>query len=196
MEDTYYDAYADTPSGPASAARRDHDELTIEPIMPAYMGKKAQVHSQTWHETYAGVLPQPMLDLVTPEFALNVTKAHDPSTVFIARFGDDVVGYAEFCDTARPPVTYPYTAELAAIYVLRRCQRRGIGSALIEAVRNAVSTPRLVLWVAEGNVDAQQFYAAMGFHATGVQQVEDDGAMRELEFANFDETAELGRHEA
>ncbi|WEV64930.1 GNAT family N-acetyltransferase [Bifidobacterium sp. ESL0732] len=154
--------------------------------MPADFEAKAKVHSQTWHETYQGKLPQWLVDKITPEFALEVTKRHDPANVFVALVDDEVVGYAESANPARKPSDYPNCAELAAIYVLNRCHGLGIGRKLAQAVFDALPTKRVVLWVQESNDKAQGFYRHIGFHPTGKVQIEDDGASKELEYANFD----------
>jgi len=51
--------------------------------------------------------------------------------------------------------------DVHALYVEAAMQRQGIGSALIADAQAAV--PRLTLWTFEANVDAQAFYAALGF---------------------------------
>lgn len=163
--------------------------LVVRHITPADFQAKTEVHSQTWRETYQGKLPQWLVDKITPEFALEVTERHDPANVFVALVDGEVVGYAELVNPARKPSDYPDTAELAAIYVLNRCQGRGIGRKLAQAVFDALPTRRVVLWVLDSNENAQGFYRHIGFHPTGQVQVEDNGAQRELECANFDTLA-------
>ncbi|MDF7664740.1 GNAT family N-acetyltransferase [Bifidobacterium sp. ESL0745] len=166
-----------------------YHHIVVRHITPADFEAKAQVHSQTWHETYQGKLPQWLVDKITPEFALEVTKRHDPANVFVVLMDGEVVGYAELVNPAREPSNYPNTAELAAIYVLNRCQGLGIGRKLAQTVFDALPTKRVVLWVLEYNEKAQGFYRHIGFHPTGKTQTEDNGANPEIEFANFDTTA-------
>jgi GNAT superfamily N-acetyltransferase len=161
------------------------DEVIIEPITEPYYESKAEVHSQTWRETYEGVQPQWLIDRITPEFALQVTRRHDPNTIFIARIGQEILGFAEYCIPARKPIAYADCAELASIYVLQNRQGRGIGSALLHAVQQAVPTERIALWMFAGNRKADAFYRTMGFHQTGHELVEDDGASRSIEYVNF-----------
>lgn len=167
----------------------DENAIVVRHITSADFEAKARVHSQTWHETYQGKLPQWLVDKITPEFALDVTKRHDPANVFVALVDDEVVGYAELVNPAREPSSYPDCAELGAIYVLNRCQGMGIGRKLAQAVFDALPTKRVVLWVLESNTKAQGFYRHIGFHPTGQVQTEDGGAMSELEYANFDTSA-------
>ncbi|KFI45557.1 Ribosomal protein S18 acetylase RimI [Bifidobacterium bohemicum] len=162
------------------------DRIIVRHIASQDFETKAAVQAQTWRETYKGLLPQWLVDRITPEFALSVTKRHDPATVFVAFVDGRLVGFAEFCDPARPPSDYPETAELASLYVLKQCQGLGIGRRLVESVFAAVSRPRLVLWVFDGNLKAQAFYRHMGFEPTGRFQLEDGGELRSSEFANFD----------
>ncbi|BDR53169.1 N-acetyltransferase [Bombiscardovia nodaiensis] len=160
--------------------------LRICRLQPEDYQAKAQVHAQTWQETYEGVLPDWLVDKITPEFALEVTKRHGRDATLVAKIGDQLVGFAEYIDPARAPIASPNTAELGAIYVLQAWQGQGIGRGLFQAVARAVSTPRLALWVQEANRKAQSFYRAMGMHPTGQVLVEDDGSNRSLEYVNFD----------
>ncbi len=71
--------------------------------------------------------------------------------VIVAEVGGDIVGYASFFGRA-----------LSNMYVLPAYQRRGVGTALLEAVLRQM--PRgIELRVFENNVDAIRFYERNGF---------------------------------
>ena len=94
------------------------------------------------------MLPQELVDAITPAFALKVTRLHDFHTVLLAVDGDVVVGYAEYVNPARPPSTYHGAAEVAALYVLNQYQGCGIGRRLFEAAMAATGVPdRIVVWM-------------------------------------------------
>lgn len=151
---------------------------------------KAQVHAQTWHETYRGMIPDAIVDRITPQFALKVTRKHFPDGsmhTLLAFDGDRLVGFAEYSVPARVPSDDLGAAELDSIYVLASDQGKGAGRLLLEAVIGAVPAERLVLWAFASNAKALAFYRHMGFHETGRTQDEDNGASHEVELVNFDE---------
>ncbi|MDF7664126.1 GNAT family N-acetyltransferase [Bifidobacterium sp. ESL0763] len=168
--------------------------IVVRHITPDDFEAKAEVHARTWRETYQGRLPQWLVDKITPQFALEVTRRHDPANVFVALDGGRLIGYAEICGAARPPSDYPGTSELAAIYVLAEAKGRGAGRRLMEAALAAMPHDRVVLWVQESNAAAQGFYRHMGFGPTGRTQSEDGGGFTELEFANFASAAGSPEH--
>ena len=167
--------------------------IRIEPIGPQWYEEKARLHSALWRSTYAGMLPQEVLDAVTPGFALEVTRRHaaEPDTAQFVALEDDgagnrhVVGFAEVMRQARPPLDRHGAPELTFLYVDAGHRRQGIARRLVEAAQEAMGGPRLVLWVFDGNEPATTCYHAMGFHFTGETQAEDDGTNRESAMANF-----------
>ena len=158
----------------------------VEPLSADRYEQKADVQSRTWHELNEGRIPQEIVDAITPQFALELTRRHadDPSqTTLVAVDGDQVVGFIELLATPREPMDRPGAAELASLYVLADHHSRGIGRMLVEAGVRAADDGRLALWVAEFNGNAQGFYRRMGFRFTGVTQDEDFG--RSLEMINY-----------
>ena len=71
---------------------------------------------------------------------------------WVATQGDRVVGFA---------VLDPEAGTLEHLYLAPEVQRRGIGGALLTAVRSAAEGP-LELWVFAGNAGARAFYARHG----------------------------------
>lgn len=160
--------------------------IRIRRLTPDFLEQKAEVHARTWQETYSGLLPPELVDAITPAFALKVTRLHDFRTVLLAMDGDAVVGYAEYVNPARPPSTYPGSAEVAALYVLKEYQGRGIGRNLFEAAMEATGVPdRIVVWAFRCNVRALAFYEHVGFHLTGRAQDADGVVGAEVELTNF-----------
>ena len=135
--------------------------IRIVPIEPPWFEEKAQVQSCTWRELNQGHIPQGIVDAITPEFALKLTRSHakDPNqVVLVALENNHVIGFAELLQTPRSPIKRSEAAELASLY-------------------------RLALWVAGFNTNAQGFYRHIGFHETGLTQTEDMGP--ELEMINY-----------
>lgn len=110
--------------------------IRIVPIEPPWFEEKAQVQSCTWRELNQGHIPQGIVDAITPEFALKLTRSHakDPNqVVLVALENNHVIGFAELLQTPRSPIKRSEAAELASLYVLESCHRHGVGRALVEA---------------------------------------------------------------
>ncbi|WP_190973637.1 GNAT family N-acetyltransferase [Bifidobacterium callitrichos] len=160
--------------------------LRIAPIEPQWFEQKAQVQSHTWRELNQGRIPQEIVDAITPDFALRLTRNaanNSNQATLVALDNDQAIGFAELLRTPRPPINRPDAAELASLYVLTVHHRKGVGRMLIEAGKRAIGNDRLVLWVMAFNTNAQGFYRHIGFHETGRTQTEDMGP--ELEMINY-----------
>lgn len=63
--------------------------IRIVSIEPPWFEEKAQVQSCTWRELNQGHIPQEIVDAITPEFALKLTRSHaKPQSGRIGRFGE------------------------------------------------------------------------------------------------------------
>lgn len=108
---------------------------------------------------------------------------------FIAVDGQSTVGLA--CGV---PGDAPGEAELISMWVEPDWRRRGIGGRLVDAVIGWAAErgyDSLRLWVAEGNVAAERFYASLGFRRTGAVQPM-GGTSPRLEFAMRRDLATTG----
>ena len=135
-------------------------------------GAIARVHVESWRTTYAGVLPQAMLDALDVEerrtlwtrIIEGAGKARQVVLVLAREPAGEVVGFAS-AGPARNDAGASH--ELYAIYLLASAQRSGGGTALFrEVVRRLreAGARSLMLWVASANA-AEGFYAAMGGRA-------------------------------
>lgn len=101
--------------------------IRIVSIEPPWFEEKAQVQSCTWRELNQGHIPQEIVDAITPEFALKLTRSHakDPNqVVLVALENNHVIGFAELLQTPRSPIKRSEAAELASLYVLESCHRQ------------------------------------------------------------------------
>ena len=116
--------------------------IRIVPIEPPWFEEKAQVQSCTWRELNQGHIPQEIVDAITPEFALKLTRSHakDPNqVVLVALENNHVIGFAELLQTPRSPIKRSEAAELASLYVLESCHRHGVLAVLWLRRANAPS---------------------------------------------------------
>lgn len=98
----------------------------------------AQVHVQSWRETYAGLMSAAFLERMTDEAAQQrreqswrQTIESRRETVYVAEQGGEVVAFASGGD----PRDHPgYDSELMALYSLKRVHGQGIGKALLQTL--------------------------------------------------------------
>lgn len=131
------------------------------------------LHVASWHETYAGLVPDAMLAGLTVEARAAMWSAvlADPdafggAAVFVAQDKDRVVGFGA-CGHQRDQALAGagFGGELGAIYILRSHQRRGIGRTIIAALSRALSQlghDAASLWVLRDNTAARAFYDRLG----------------------------------
>lgn len=126
----------------------------------------ARVHTQSWQETYAGLIAPDYLAQATTAQAQErreqnwyAITAQNKEAVFVAERGGEVVAFA----SVGPARDHPgYAYELTTLYSLRRVQGQGVGQALLQAVMGQVQEEggkTLALWVLSSN-PARQWYAA------------------------------------
>ena len=97
-----------------------------------------------------------------PEIAVAHGVAYEPANLpgFVASDGDRVVGL----------VTYQVEGDACEIVTIDAYERRrGIGTALVEAVRS-LGHPRLWLMTTNDNIGAQRFYEHIGFRLVAVHE--------------------------
>lgn len=132
----------------------------------------AATHAAAWRETYTGMVPASVLDdleATGPQrWARDLAEPEARATwIAVERETGEVVAVA-VAEATGPGQVRPL--RLNVLYVLRRCQGRGLGRILIE---RALGDAPAYLWVAEGNEDAARFYRRHGFEADGTRQVEE-----------------------
>jgi ribosomal protein S18 acetylase RimI-like enzyme len=137
----------------------------------------ARVQVDSYRTAYAGILPQPYLDLFTYEEQEGDWRAliSEPGAqlLYVAHESDDsILGYALGAPEA--PSHLPYDSELIALHVRPGYHGRGIGRSLISAMARALSEMgcrSLMLWVLTGN-PARGFYERLGGKLITEQRVE------------------------
>jgi ribosomal protein S18 acetylase RimI-like enzyme len=152
--------------------------IAIEKARPEDPPQIAAAHVAAWRETYVGLVPQPVLDGLDPAARERMWRRHleQGRPLAVAREADGIVGFAAggSCQECLPG----FAAELYAIYLLRRAQRRGVGTRLFEAVRTSLAAAGfgdLTLWVFADNRLARSFYEKRGGVMVGERTIEIGG---------------------
>jgi GNAT superfamily N-acetyltransferase len=123
--------------------------------------KLAQIHVQTWIETYTGLIPEDVLQniitLESRELQWQRTLANPRIKVLVAVIDNILVGFCSLTVQGQE-------AEIYTLYLLRAHQKKKLGQQLWNAALEYAKTrnaKNLVLWVLEGN-PTRGFYEHMG----------------------------------
>lgn len=100
----------------------------------------AKVHVRSWQESFAGLVPQSVMDRITVESRINAFEKRfqtDYYRMFVAEVADlGIVGFAD-CGLPREEID-SYQAELYAIFLLPEFQGSGVGRRLFSLCLEAV----------------------------------------------------------
>ena len=154
----------------------------------------AEVHETTWRETYVGLLWEQMLNALTTEARTEAWarmlegEAGKLATTYVAERPDG--GFAAFasCGAQRDPgfANSGYPGEFTAVYVLKKDQRRGLGTRLMTAMmadRTDRGLTGYTLWVPRENIPARSLYEQLGGKMLGKREVaRDPGGLVEVAY--------------
>jgi len=131
----------------------------------------AQVHIQSWKETYPGIMPERKLASLNLDASIHNWESNlqGNTTFYVAEMDNVICGFIcggenrsnEGCETGMGDKC---SAELAAMYIRAKYHKQGIGKALFDAFTTDLISQghkTMVAWVAEKN-PACGFYARMG----------------------------------
>ncbi len=158
----------------------DEVTLLVRRATPQDAAGIARVHVRGWQVGYRGLVPDAVLDALSPtdravtwRARLEHPAATDATTsVVVDR--DEVLGFASV-GAARDADATPTTFELWALYVDPGRWRTGVGGALDDAVTDqlrALGAARATLWVLTQNHRARAFYESRGWEAEGATRVD------------------------
>ncbi len=156
----------------------------IRLAVPADADAIGTMHAAAWTETYAGLVPDELLaEHGDPArrraaWARILGEPLMPENVFLAEEGGWVLGFASVAPVRDPALGTE--GELTSIYLLRRAQGQGLGTALLGhalARLRAAGLRSAGAWALETNRPAARFYAARGARP-GPRRIEHRGSHR------------------
>lgn len=125
------------------------------------------IHAKAWKEAYEYVFPKEFMDADTAEARqaefLNAF-INENSHYFLVYKDESAIGIVKIVIMERE-------CELLSIYFLQNYCGKGIGSVVMDIIKQMYSQYDIVLWVLECNVKARAFYEKNGFIKTGKSRV-------------------------
>jgi RimJ/RimL family protein N-acetyltransferase len=130
-----------------------------------------EIRMTAWQRAYRGMIAQDVLDA----FPGDPGRRRDgilhprPGTVdWVALDGDRIIGWIRG-GASRDDDAGPDTREIYACYVAPSHWRGGVGTVLMRAALDGLSTPssEVTLWVLSANRAARAFYESLGFRPDG-----------------------------
>ena len=158
-------------------------DAIIRPARPEDAPGIAHVHTQSWRETYQGLISDEFLDRATSDQARTQRETNWVHTiqqqrerVYVAELNGEIVAFA----SVGPARDHPgYDDELMTLYSLKRVQGQGIGQRLLEQVfqdSGQAGARNMALWVLDVN-PTRAWYARQGATEAGEKQ---EGELREI----------------
>lgn len=169
-------------------------DVSVRPARPDDAGEIARIQVETWRTAYADLLPQTVLDGLSPAdaepvWAAAITDAPSPRHhLLVALEGEWLVGFVAFgpaedleADDPEPATT----VAVAPMLVEPRWGRRGHGSRLAAATVDHArqdGMTRAIAWIPEGDEVTREFLLSTGWAPDGLVRALDTGAgeLREI----------------
>lgn len=150
--------------------------LHVRPARPDDADPMAEVHVDSWRQTYRGLMRDEVLDdpgllPARGRFwkAVLTEERYGSFQAAVAESDGAVVGIALAGPATEADVAWD--TQLYVLYLLAAFHGSGAGRGLMEAVLPAGASAGL--WVADPNPRAQAFYVKQGFEPDGVTKVDD-----------------------
>ena len=128
--------------------------------------KMAEINVLCWHITYKGLFSDSFLNdmQVTDKRVANFERyIQERGCVLVAEENHQVVGYLMAGKGTNDKI--PLSYEIYGLYVDPNSQRKGAGTALMNAFKKEIGNAGFYLYVAKGNQPAKCFYEKMGLKA-------------------------------
>jgi GNAT superfamily N-acetyltransferase len=143
-------------------------DIRIREAKPTDFAKVAEMHYPVWRRSWAGILADYMLDMLgTPKRWATKTYPENLSrngwTMWIAESGGKALGMTMF----GPDSASPADLQIDALYTAEEGQRQGIGARLLNKAVRSNPSGDAILWCAEKNSKARQFYEKNNFQLDG-----------------------------
>ena len=142
--------------------------------------KVAEISVKGWKYAYRGIIDDEYLDSMDANVTYERMKSNYKEGHFIvAADGERILAFCRYSDVYRDnPDDDKIDCELCAIYVDWEIRGNGIGSAIVEFVKNyfkSIGKHTMILWCLRDNMSARAFYEKMGGKEEGLKSFEKGG---------------------
>ena len=126
----------------------------------------SKVHDEAWETAYRGIIPAVTLGKMMarrgPDYWSRLTARRGAGTMVLV-FDGEVAGYATLGPNRVKRLAYG--GEIYELYLMPTHQGIGLGRRVFREARKVLNANKLnglVVWALEDNVQARQFYTALG----------------------------------
>ncbi|HWF30119.1 MAG TPA: GNAT family N-acetyltransferase [Mycobacterium sp.] len=150
------------------AAQVRPGDIRIREAKPADFANVAQMHYPVWRRSWSGILADHLLDMLgSPRRWATETYPEDLGrpgwSMWIAESDGKTVGMTIF----GPDAVNPDDLQIDAVYTAEESQRLGIGGRLLDKAVRTNPSGDVILWCAERNLKAREFYEKKNFRLDG-----------------------------
>jgi GNAT superfamily N-acetyltransferase len=143
-------------------------DIRIREAKPADFANVAQMHYPVWRRSWSGILADYLLDMLgAPKRWATETYPQDLSrpgwSMWLAESGGKTLGMTIF----GPDLANPDDLQIDALYTAEESQHLGIGSRLLDKAVRSNPSGDVILWCAEKNHKAREFYEKKNFRLDG-----------------------------
>ena len=143
-------------------------DVKIRRAEPKEFAKVAEMHFPVWKQSWAGMIDDYMLDVMaTPKWWAEVKYPEAVNRpgwgMWIAESRNKILGMMIY----GPEAAMAGALQLEALYTTEAAQRLGIGARLLNKALRSNPTSDVILWCAERNDKARQFYEKHDFRLDG-----------------------------
>lgn len=140
----------------------------------------ARIHVNTWKSAYKGQLPDALLDTLSVEERKKgweniISERTEKEYVLVAEHEGEVLGWCSG-GFSRDENADSSTGELYGIYVKHDSLGRGIGTLLMNAMKDRLKKDgyaRITLWTLGTNTSSHDFYVRCGWNKSEVYKNEE-----------------------
>lgn len=139
-------------------------EIRIREAKPKDYARVASMHYPVWRQSWVGIVPTHVLDMIsTPKTWVDTfyptTLKRGGWQLWMAEARGQLLGMTMF----GPDLSNPKHIQIDALYIVDDNQRHGIGGMLLNKVLRTYPDNDIILWCADKNQKARNFYEKNGF---------------------------------
>ena len=143
------------------------DKIKIRNIEERDIESVVSIQIEGWKSAYKGIVDSDFLDALNKEERIKkMEKNYMENGFVVAEIEGKIVGFCRYIDNNnRSPEIRNADCELAAIYVKPELKYKGIGTKLVNYVKEEFrkkGKTKMIIWCLKDNEPSKKFYSKMG----------------------------------